>query len=68
MSVPTDGESNPRMDPHTGQIIFSDVNHTNRGSYLCRSIVNIPQAQIINHFDETIITVDMNGMVIVFKS
>ena len=63
VAVATDQESNPRMDPRTGLIIFSDITHANGGSYLCRSIVSIPQAQIIDHFDETTITVDINGKV-----
>lgn len=63
-AVSTDGESNPRMDPHTKQLIFSDITHNNSGSYLCRSIINIPQAQIIRYIDETTTTVNTNGMVL----
>ena len=61
--VPTDGESNPRMDTYTRQLIFSDITHTNGGPYTCRSIINIPQAQIISYFDKATITVDVNGKV-----
>ena len=45
--------SNPRMDSRTVQLIFSDVTTSNRGTYTCRAVVNIPEAQIVNYFDET---------------
>ena len=44
--VPTVESSNPRMNPQTRELIFSDVTSNNRGQYTCRSVVNIPQAQI----------------------
>ena len=44
--VPTVVFSNPRMNPQTRELIFSDITLNNRGQYTCRSIVNIPQAQI----------------------
>ena len=59
--VSTEGESNPRMDPQTRQLIFRDIIPTDGGSYVCRSIVNIPQALIINYFDEAMITVSTTG-------
>lgn len=63
-TVPSDGESNPRMDPHTRQLVFNDINHNDSGSYLCRSIINIPQAQIISYMDEATITINTNGTVL----
>ena len=44
--VPTVVFSNPRMNPQTRELIFSDITTTNRGLYTCRSVVNIPEAQI----------------------
>ena len=59
--VPTGGSSNPRINPQTRQLIFSDITTTNRGTYLCRAVVNIPEAQIVNHFDEAATNVNTNG-------
>ena len=54
-------ESNdPRMDPQTGQLIFSDVTTNNRGQYTCRAILNIPEAQIDNYYDEDMVQVNTN--------
>ena len=47
--VPTVESSNPRMNPQTRELIFNDVTSNNRGQYTCRSVVNIPQAQIDNY-------------------
>ena len=44
--VPTIESSNPRMNPQTRELIFSDITTTNRGLYNCRSVVNIPEARI----------------------
>ena len=49
--VPTGGSNNPRMDPETRQLIFSDITLGNQGGYMCQAIVNIPEAQIENHID-----------------
>ena len=49
--VPTGGTSNPRIDRQTRRLIFSDITTTNRGTYMCRAVVNIPEAQIVNYFD-----------------
>ena len=53
--------SNPTVDPQTRQLIFSDITTTNRGIYMCRAVINIPEAQIVNHIDEATVTVSMNG-------
>ena len=47
--VPTMESNNRRMNPQTGQLIFSDITPNNRGQYACRSVVNIPEAQINNY-------------------
>ena len=47
--VPTEESSNPRMNPQTRDLIFSDVTLNNRGQYTCRSVVNIPEAQIADY-------------------
>ena len=60
--VPTGGSSNPRMNPHTRQLIFSDITTTNRGVYMCLAVVNIPEAQIVNHFDEAQISINTFGV------
>ena len=49
--VPTGGTSNPRIDRQTRLLIFSDITTTNRGTYMCRAVVNVPEAQIVNYFD-----------------
>ena len=55
--VPTGGSSNPRINPQTRHLIFSDITATNRGTYMCRAVVNIPEAQIVNYFDEATVEV-----------
>ena len=59
--VPTDEGSNPRVGSQTKQLIFSGITATNAGSYSCRAIINIPEAQIMNYFNETTITASNNG-------
>ena len=49
--VPTEGGSDPRVDPETRQLIFSDINSGNEGTYTCQAVVNIPQALITNYID-----------------
>ena len=56
--VPTVESSNPRMNPQTRELIFSDVTANNRGQYTCRSIVNIPQAQIDDYTDKVQANID----------
>ena len=56
--VPTMESSNPRMDSRTRQLIFSGITTSNRGTYTCRTVVNIPEAQIVNYIDEA--TVEAN--------
>ena len=58
IEVPTLESSNPRMDSRTGQLIFSDITTSKRGTYTCRAVVNIPDAQIVNYFDKA--TVEAN--------
>ena len=47
-SIPT-----PAVDPQTRELIFSDITTSNRGTYTCRAVINITEAQIVNYFDET---------------
>ena len=46
--VPTVESSNPRMNPQTRELIFSDITRNNIGQYTCHFAVNIPEAQIDN--------------------
>ena len=66
--VPTGGSSNPRIDAQTRQLIFSHITTTNGGAYTCRAVVNIPEAQIVNYFDEATTTVNTNGGLIIVTS
>ena len=59
--IPTDEGSNPRVDSQTKQLIFSGITSTNAGSYACRALVNIPEAQIMNYTDEAMIIASTNG-------
>lgn len=56
--VSAGGSSNPSVDPQTRQLIFSD---TIPGTYVCRAVINITEAQIVNFFDETAINLNNNG-------
>ena len=58
--VPTGGSSNPRMDPETRQLIFSDITPDNQGTYTCQAVVNIPEAQIENYIDMDTTQVNTN--------
>ena len=60
-NVPIDEGSNPRVDSQTKQLIFSGITPTNAGSYMCRATVNIPEAQIVNYFDEATIIASTSG-------
>jgi hypothetical protein len=51
--VPTGENHNPTVDAETRNLIFSDVTLNNRGVYTCRAIVNIPEALISNHSDQS---------------
>ena len=55
------GSSNPMINPQTGQLIFRDVTTTNKGLYICRTVINISEAHILNHFDDTATNVNTNG-------
>lgn len=64
--VPVGGDSNPMINPQTGQLIFSDITSTNSGQYVCRAIVTISVANISDHFDEATTSVNTNGKSINF--
>ena len=49
--VSSDSSSNPRMDPVTGQLIFSDITTDNSGRYTCQAEVDIPLALINSYID-----------------
>ena len=59
--VPYDEGSNPRMDSQTKQLLFSGITTANTGSYTCRTVVNIPEAQIVNYVNETTIIASDSG-------
>ena len=59
--VPTEGGSNPRVDPETRQLIFSDINFRNEVTYTCQAVVNIPQALITNYIDMDTTEVNTNS-------
>ena len=44
--VPTIKSSNPRVNPQTRELVFSDITPNISGQYTCYSVVNIPEAQI----------------------
>ena len=56
--LPSEEGSNPRMDPETGQLLFDNITSGNSGTYTCQSVVNIPQAQIVNHIDMDTVNVN----------
>ena len=58
--VPTVESNDRRMDPQTGQLIFSDITPNNRGQYTCRAVVNIPEAQIDNYLDADTVQINTN--------
>ena len=60
-AVPSEEGNNPRVDPTTRQLMFSDLILNNVGIYTCHAVVNIPKAQIVNHIDEATITITTNG-------
>jgi hypothetical protein len=62
-NVPTDEGSNPRVGSQTKllQLIFSGITTINAGSYSCRATINIPEAQIVNYFNETTIFASNSG-------
>ena len=59
--VSTVESSNRHSDPETGELIFSDVTSNNNGRYTCRAVINIPEAQIDNYYDEATVQVHANG-------
>ena len=59
--VSTEGGSNPRVDPETRQLIFSDITSRNKGTYTCQAVVNIPQALITHYIDMDTTEVNTNS-------
>ena len=51
VTVSSDSSSNSRMDPVTGQLIFSEITSGNSGTYTCQAVVNIPLAQTCDYID-----------------
>lgn len=51
--VPTGENHNPTVDAETRNLIFRDVTLNNRGAYTCLAIVNVPEALISNHSDQS---------------
>ena len=51
VTVTSDSNSNPRMDPVRGQLIFSGITSENSGTYTCQAVVDIPQALIDRYTD-----------------
>ena len=58
--LPLGGMGNPRVDSPTKQLVFSDITEANSGAYMCRAVLNIPEAQIANHVDVDTIEVNTN--------
>ena len=59
--VSVGGDSNPRVDPETRQLIFNGITSGNQGTYICLAAVNIPQAQITNYIDMETVEVNTNS-------
>ena len=51
--VPSSG--NPRMNSITGQLIFDDITTHNSGGYTCRVSITIPEAGIVDYYNESTI-------------
>ena len=60
VTVSSDSSSNPKIDPVTGQLIFSDITPDNSGTYTCQAEVDIPPAQIDGYIDMDTIEVNTN--------
>ena len=56
--VPTAGSNDPKVDDQTRNLIFNDVTTNNKGVYVCRVVLSIPEALIANHFDESSFSVN----------
>ena len=59
--VSTVESNNRHSDPETGELIFNDVTPNNNGRYTCRAVVNIPEAQIDNYYDEATVQIHANS-------
>ena len=59
VTVSSDSNSNPRMDPVTRQLIFSGITSVNSGTYTCQAVVDIPPALIDRYTD--LDTTDVNA-------
>ena len=55
--VQSGGGSNPTFDPLTNHLIFTDLAIAISGTYTCRSVVNIPEAMIVDHVSEATVTI-----------
>ena len=53
--------SNPRIIPQTDELVFDDITILNSGLYTCRAVINISESQIINHFDDAVITMNIES-------
>ena len=49
------------ISPQTGELTFSDVTTASSGLYVCRVVIDIPEAQIFHHFDEAATTVNTDS-------
>ena len=58
--VPVQETGNPRVDPQTRQLVFADITGGNTGTYTCQAVLNIPEAQIMDHMDMDTIQVNTN--------
>ena len=58
--VPSSG--NPRMNSITGQLIFDDITTHNSGEYTCRVSITIPEAGIVDYYNETTIAATTSGI------
>ena len=59
--VPAGGSNNPVVNPRTKQLIFNDITSRNSGAYVCRAVLNIPEAGIFDHFDDATILINTNS-------
>ena len=55
------GGGNPMVRPETEELIFSNISSTKSGPYTCRAVVNIPESQISNHFDDAVTSVNIDS-------
>ena len=58
--VPFSG-SDPTMDSSTGQLVFNDLSISNAGEYTCRASLTIPEAGIVDLFNQTSRTISTDS-------